>query len=264
MSSVEVLLARMASGRAALSRAAKTFFLTSISSNTASTTMSASATRVVAERALDEAHARVHVLLAEAALLHGGRVVLPHDREAAVERLLAHLDHAHRDAGVGEVHGDAAAHGAGADDHRLGDRPSPASPSARRGSWRPRAPRRRRGSAPCDWVDCMHWPKSSRSRLRPSSKGRVAAASTASTQRKGAKEPRALRSRPLRNSAKTAGLVAAHLVLHVADLAQRPALGGQALARRRRRPSSRSPGDDLVDDAEGLGLGGGDGIARRR
>jgi hypothetical protein len=44
MSRVDVLLARMASGRAALSRAAKTFFLTSISSKTASTTMSASAT----------------------------------------------------------------------------------------------------------------------------------------------------------------------------------------------------------------------------
>ena len=39
---VEVLLARMASGRVTLSNSAKTFFLSAISSNTASTTMSAS------------------------------------------------------------------------------------------------------------------------------------------------------------------------------------------------------------------------------
>ena len=35
--------------------------------------------------------------------------------------LLVHLHDGHRDAGVGEVHGDAAAHGAGADDRRLLD-----------------------------------------------------------------------------------------------------------------------------------------------
>jgi hypothetical protein len=33
-----------------------------------------------------------------------------------VQRLLLHLQHLHRDAGVQEVHGDAATHGAGADD----------------------------------------------------------------------------------------------------------------------------------------------------
>ena len=38
------------------------------------------------------------------------------DAEAAVERLLRDLDDRDRDADVGEVHRDAAAHGAGADD----------------------------------------------------------------------------------------------------------------------------------------------------
>ena len=110
-----------------------------------------------------------------------------------------------------------------------------------------------------DWVDCMHWPNSSRSRRSPSSKGRVAAASTASTQRKGAKKPRALRSSPLRNSAKTAGLVPRTL---------------SCMSRifRRGLPSATSvgegagaleevAGDDLVHDAERLGLRGGNGIA---
>ncbi len=53
--------------------------------------------------------------LGQAALGHRVRVVLAHDAEPLVERFLAHLQHLHRDADVGEVHGDAAAHGARTD-----------------------------------------------------------------------------------------------------------------------------------------------------
>jgi hypothetical protein len=58
----------------------------------------------------------------ELALLDLGLVVLADRGHAAVQRLLLHLEDRHRDAGVEEVHGDAAAHGAGADDGHLGDR----------------------------------------------------------------------------------------------------------------------------------------------
>src|SRR5512135_1263371 len=73
------------------------------------------------ERRGDERHPLVHVLLPEAPFGHGVGVVLPDRRETAVERLLLHLDQGHRDAGVYEAHGDAAAHGAGADDRRFPD-----------------------------------------------------------------------------------------------------------------------------------------------
>ena len=78
-------------------------------------TISASCDRFVAEHALQQAHAPIHVLLPEAALGHRRRIVLAHQADTFVQRLLAHLQHLDRDPGVGEVHRDAAAHGAGTD-----------------------------------------------------------------------------------------------------------------------------------------------------
>src|SRR5262245_25794210 len=71
--------------------------------------------------ARDQPHALLDVVLGEAAPRGGGLVVLPDDAEAAVERLARDLHHGHGDARVGEVHGDAATHGAGPDDCRLLD-----------------------------------------------------------------------------------------------------------------------------------------------
>jgi hypothetical protein len=73
---------------------------------------------VVLERRLQEAHALVELVLLELALLDLRLVVLAHHADALVERFLLHLEHRHRDAGVEEVHRDAAAHRAGADDRR--------------------------------------------------------------------------------------------------------------------------------------------------
>ena len=75
----------------------------------------------------------------EPALLHRALVVLLDDRRDPVERLLRGLQHRHRHARVGEVHGDAAAHGAGADHgHRSIGRVAACS-TARRESCSPRA-----------------------------------------------------------------------------------------------------------------------------
>ena len=65
--------------------------------------------------------AAVALLLGQPAARDRAGVVLPDRRKAAVERVLRGLDDRHRDAGIGEVHGDAAAHGAGADDAALAD-----------------------------------------------------------------------------------------------------------------------------------------------
>src|SRR5215813_10837264 len=80
MSSVEVLVARIACGAATRSSRANTSRFTARSSNTASITMS------------------------------------------ALERLGRDFEKRNRDAGVREVHGDAAAHGAGTDDRSRADR----------------------------------------------------------------------------------------------------------------------------------------------
>ncbi len=76
------------------------------------------------QRAGQKPHPLLDVLLAHAAFLGRRLVVLADGLEAALQRLGLGLDHRHRQAGVEEVHGDAAAHRAGADDadalHRQG------------------------------------------------------------------------------------------------------------------------------------------------
>ena len=72
-------------------------------------------------RAGDERDAAVALLLRQPAAGDRAGVVLPDRRKPAVERVLRGLDDRHRDAGIGEVHGDAAAHGAGADDAAFAD-----------------------------------------------------------------------------------------------------------------------------------------------
>ena len=78
--------------------------------------------RVEIERRAEQAHARLDVGLLEPALLRGVLVVAADGGEAAVERVLLRFDDRHRDADVDEIHRDAAAHRAGADDADLLDR----------------------------------------------------------------------------------------------------------------------------------------------
>ena len=74
------------------------------------------------ERAFEERHALLDVVHRETAALCAALVVLANDVEAAIERILLRLDDRHGDADIGEVHGNAAAHRAGADDADLPDR----------------------------------------------------------------------------------------------------------------------------------------------
>ena len=69
----------------------------------------------VVQRGAEQRHALLVLVLLELALLDLRFVVLADGGQAPVQRLLLHLQHLHRDAGVEEVHGDAAAHGASAD-----------------------------------------------------------------------------------------------------------------------------------------------------
>ena len=73
------------------------------------------------ERRAQLAHPLLHLVKCHAALLGGVLVVSAHDRDAPVERLLRGLDDRHGNARAQEIHGNAAAHGAGADDADLGD-----------------------------------------------------------------------------------------------------------------------------------------------
>ena len=79
--------------------------------------------RAEVERRRKPAHPLLDLGHRQAALFGGVLVVAAHDRDAAVERLLRGLDDGDRDAGGEEIHGDAAAHGAGADHADLGDLP---------------------------------------------------------------------------------------------------------------------------------------------
>ena len=72
------------------------------------------------QRARQQAHALFNVFRLEAAALGGVLVVLADHRDAAVEGFLLRLHDRDRDTNVQEVHRNATAHGAGADDANLG------------------------------------------------------------------------------------------------------------------------------------------------
>ena len=76
---------------------------------------------VVAEGGLNQRHALLHLLLGNAPFLRGVFVVLADDGDALFQGLFFHLENLHRNARIGEVHGDTAAHGARADHRRLLD-----------------------------------------------------------------------------------------------------------------------------------------------
>ena len=75
---------------------------------------------VVRQRPGDPFHAPVEFVLRQPALLQRALVILLHRAEALVQRGLRRLEHCDRNAGIGKIHRDPAAHGAGADHgHRL-------------------------------------------------------------------------------------------------------------------------------------------------
>ena len=197
---------------------------------------------------------------AEPALLHRGRVVLPDHRQAAVERLLAHLDHAHRDAGIGEVHGDAAAHGAGADHRRRLDRPH------RRllGHVRDLG-HLALGEEDVDLGLRLGGLHALREELALAAQPLVEGQGGGRLHRvhaaEGREEAAGASLEALAELREDGGIRPAHLVLHVADLPERLALGDQPLGEGA-GALEEVAGDHLVHDAEGLGLRGGNGIAR--
>ena len=77
---------------------------------------------VIAHRRSNERECAFHRLRRHSALRHRRRVVLADDRHATVERGLIHVLEQNRNAGIRVRHGDAAAHGAGANDSSTRDR----------------------------------------------------------------------------------------------------------------------------------------------
>ena len=77
--------------------------------------------RIQLEHRSDARETLAHRRLAQAPLAHGGGVVPLDGRHRALDLLLPEVEELHRDAGVGEVHGDAAAHGPRADHRPLAD-----------------------------------------------------------------------------------------------------------------------------------------------
>jgi len=79
--------------------------------------------RIEVKRRRELAHPLLDLGNRHAALLGRVLVVATHDRNATVERLFRGLDDGDGNAGAQEIHGNAAAHGAGADHADLGDLP---------------------------------------------------------------------------------------------------------------------------------------------
>ena len=116
MSSAEVFDASSAPGLQISSSSLKIDFFSSMSSNTASMTMSQVGEVGLVRRAGDQRHAFLDRLGRDRAARRRPFVVLAHHAEAPVECGLIAFDDRHRNADVGEVHRDAAAHRAGAED----------------------------------------------------------------------------------------------------------------------------------------------------
>ena len=112
----------MAPGLAILSSLANTSFLMSMRSNTASMIRSQSARSSIFKVPVSSAKRFCTSSGGEAALGGAGVVILLHHAQAVIQRLLFHFQDGDGNAGIGEIHRDAAAHGAGADDADLFDR----------------------------------------------------------------------------------------------------------------------------------------------
>ena len=98
-------------------RSAKICFFRFMSSNAASTTMSTLVEAVVGGGRRDQGHRLLEGLRGHAALRHRRFVILANGGQASLDRRVVHVLEQHRNAGVRVGHGDAAAHGAGAN-HR--------------------------------------------------------------------------------------------------------------------------------------------------
>ena len=71
---------------------------------------------VIAQGGGEQSHALVINVRFEFALGHLGFVIFTDGGDAPIQCLLLHLQHLHGDAGIEEIHGNAPAHGAGAND----------------------------------------------------------------------------------------------------------------------------------------------------
>ena len=78
--------------------------------------------RIDSDHTADQAHSPIHILRGEAAARHCGAVIGGDAVAAFLQQVLAGLDQCDGNAGIGEAHGDAAAHRARADDRRAADR----------------------------------------------------------------------------------------------------------------------------------------------
>ncbi len=155
----------------------------------------------------------------------------------------AGLDDGHGNAGVEEIHRDAAAHGAGADDADPLDRLRRRVRAGCRRSWPPARSAKNTWRCAFDWVEPSSVMNISRSCLMPSSNGRSTAFLTDWIAFSQASKPRNLRALALRIASKISGLPRAsrELVVAVAHLLQRRLLGDQAPARRRPRRRAACP-----------------------
>ncbi len=79
--------------------------------------------RGIVERRRDEAGALRGVVGLQFSLGHRAFVLLADSGDAAIQRFLFRFENGHGNAGIREIHGDAAAHGAGADDRDRGNLP---------------------------------------------------------------------------------------------------------------------------------------------
>ena len=76
---------------------------------------------IVAQGGLNQRHALFHLLIGDTAFFGGVFVVLANHRHTALQRVFLHFQKAHRNAGIGKVHGDTATHGTGTDHRHLID-----------------------------------------------------------------------------------------------------------------------------------------------
>ena len=133
-------------------------------SNTASMITSASRRCVVVERGADQRHALRLFVRRQAAAVDHGLVGAVDVGEPTLERCIVGVEQRHRNAGIRETDGDAAAHGAGADDAGGLDRRRRTSRRASPGTRRVSRSAKNTCTAPRDSTLCLAVVDAARSR----------------------------------------------------------------------------------------------------
>ena len=209
----------------------------------------------VVQTGRDQTHPLFDLCGGEAAALGAAVVVGAHNGQPLVQKLAAGLEQRDRNPGVGEVHGDAAAHGAGANDGNAFDRQRGGA-LGHVGDFCGGTFGKEDVALGCGLLTGQHLSEQFLFLGQTLVKGQTAGGLDTVDTALGRLKAAALGVCPLARRVKHGRVHAGHLVVQVAHFLERSALGNELVGKRLGPGQQIALGNDFVDHPDCLGLAG--------